>query len=475
MFEHIDAGFAKLQGKKVLVIGDIILDSNLLSTVERISPEAPVPVAKYTKETFFLGGAANVAANVAALGLDVTLIGGIGSDSYGEQVKTLCKEKQITLNPVMISQTTVKKRIIARGSQLVRLDYEELSPVDFTKISPLLQDIDSYDVILISDYQKGIVTSDVISCLEKLSAYVAADTKPGTFTEFSHFSLVKPNFAEAVGIAQRLGNTAVFENTDADLVKLGTFLRAELKTDLLITRSDKGATFVGDEIIHRRSQAQEVADVTGGGDTCLAIFACLHASGVPIDVCLEIMNAAAHITVSHVGIYAPSIEEITAQIQGGLLFTNWNDARKRIEAMQALGKKVVFTNGCFDILHRGHITYLHEAKQEGDFLVIGLNSDSSVKKLKGPLRPIIDQESRAFVLSHLQSVDMVVLFEEDTPIELLKVLRPDVFVKGGDYTPDKLPEIPVVESWGGTWKILSVIDGHSTTKIVERIQADKNV
>lgn len=465
----------KIKNLKVLVIGDIILDKYYYTKVNRISPEAPIPIAKYEKQESILGGAANVAKNLSRLGCITYLIGQVGNDLEGKEIENLLKEEKITFKKIEIEENTISKiRIISKGNQLLRLDFEKTNiKINTNKIISYVDEIKGIiDMVIVSDYQKGIVTKELINYLKNLNKYIAIDTKPGNFQDFENFSLIKPNFKEAIGIARTLGDDSIYTNTNKDIEKLGIFLKKRLKANILITRSEKGASYIGKEISHSKTEVSEVVDVTGAGDTSLAVFSVLDFLNIKKEEALKIMNVAAKITVSHIGTYSPNLEDIKKE----LLFediTNiipYNDIESVSNKLKDNKKKIVFTNGCFDLIHKGHISYLNKAKKFGDILIVGINSDKSVRKLKGKKRPIIDEESRAFVLSNLKAVDYVVIFEEDDPRLLIEKVKPNIHVKGGDYKKDEMIETKTVEKYGG--KVLIIKSGceYSTTKIESKIK-----
>ena len=467
--------FKKIQELRVLIIGDLILDKYYDTDVERLSPEAPIPVARYKKQKIILGGAANVALNVSKFAKKTYLIGQIGADKEGTEIRKETSKNNINLFPIITSSKTISKiRIMSKSNQLLRLDFEDKN----LKIEPkkVIKEIKSIlnkiDIIIISDYQKGTISKEVIDFLRKQNKYISIDTKPGHFRDFKGFSLIKPNFDEAVGIAKKLGSEYKFKNSDEDLEKLGKYLKEKLKSNILITRSEKGATYIGRKVFHSESDVSNVSDVTGAGDTCIAIFSVLDYLKCDTSTALEIMNAAAKITVSQLGTYAPNISEIKSELVkeefNSLL--NREQVLRINQKLKKEKKKIVFTNGCFDLLHKGHMHLLSEAKKQGDVLIVGINSDSTVKKLKGKNRPILDEVTRAYMLSNLKSVDYVIVFEEETPKKLISLLRPDVHVKGGDYKVKDLPETKIVKKYGGKVIIVKLLDKTSTTNIVKKIR-----
>ena len=469
--------FDKFAGLKVLVIGDVMLDRYYFTDVNRISPEAPIPVAKFSSKKDVLGGAANVALNVSKLGCETFLVGCIGDDDNGTAFRELVDDESIKFTPVVCDMKTITKiRVVSSGSQLLRLDFED----DFDKlkssVDDILEGIESLvakvDLVIVSDYRKGMISSSVINYLKGLDKYVAIDTKPGVFTDFNGFNLIKPNFNEAVGIAEKLGVGRGFENIDSDVEELGLFLREKLGANILITRSSKGASFIcEDGVFHERVENSEVIDVTGAGDTSISVFSLLDFLGVDRGKSLKVLNAAAKVTVSHLGSYSPDVFEIKQNLQVQELenILEGDSLDFVLSRLRKEGKRIVFTTGCFDILHKGHISYLNKAASFGDVLIVGVNSDDSVRRLKGKGRPIVDEYSRAFVLSNLKGVDYVVIFDEDTPVELIEEVRPDIHVKCGDYKIEDLPEAKIVEKYGGKIELIDFEDGFSTSDIIDKV------
>lgn len=468
----------RVKSLNVLVVGDIILDKYYFTEVSRISPEAPVPIARFDREKLVLGGAGNVALNLKKLNVsNVSIIGVIGADLDGKKIRDEFNLNGINFSPVFSGEDTISKtRIISQGKQLLRLDFEK--PAEFSDskselvIKEIKSSINKFDIVLVSDYVKGVVSKKVLDYLKTTGKFLVADTKSKLISNYSNFNLITPNFTETCEISRMLGFNDKVLNENYSIENVGNYIRKKLNSNLLITRSERGVSFVGDKISHANIETSQVYDVTGAGDTCVAIFSVLNYLGYDIKNSLDLMNAAAKITVSKVGNYAPSFDEIKKEflIEEFDYVLSKESMFERINLLKREKKKIVFTNGCFDILHKGHISYLQDAKNEGDILIVGLNSDASVRRLKGERRPIIDEASRAFVLSNLKCVDYVVIFEEDTPCELIGYLKPDIHVKGGDYKKEDLPETKVVESYGGSVKILRFIDNNSTTDIVEKIK-----
>ena len=468
----------KIKNLNVLVLGDIILDKYYFTDVSRISPEAPVPIAKFKSEKNVLGGAGNVALNLKALGVNnVYSIGIIGVDNAGKKIQEIFKENLIKFVPILGKCDTITKtRIVSDNKQLLRLDFEEdcNNNSNLTKqiISEISQIKDNLDIIIVSDYCKGCINSEILEYLKTTGVFLVADTKSTDILNFSNFNLITPNFKETCKIAKSLGYSQEIVNENLSIETVGKFISKKINCSLLLTRSEKGVSLIDEQVTHCNIEKTSVFDVTGAGDTCASIFSCLYYLKYDKKSSLELMNAAGKLTISNIGNYAPSFSEIKKEYlkeEFDYVLTQ-KDAVIKLKELKSEGKKIVFTNGCFDILHKGHISYLSDAKAQGDILVVGINSDSSVRKLKGESRPIIDENSRSFVLSNLKAVDYVVIFDEDTPCEIIELLKPDIHVKGGDYKKEDMPETSVVENYGGEVRILKFIDNNSTSKIIEKIQ-----
>lgn len=462
---------------KVLVVGDLILDKYLFTDVNRVSPEAPVPVARFSHEKSYVGGAGNVAYNVSKYVDEVYFIGQKGNDLEGDKLTDIFDEKNIIFSPVIIDENTITKtRIISRNSQLIRLDFEKsnLEIESNLVISKIKYLIDKVDLVIVSDYNKGLISKGVLDYLRKVNKYVSLDVKPGRFESFENISLVKPNFSEAVSLAKQKNSKLSFENTDKNVEELGYFLSKEYKANFLITRSENGASYIGEEIVHNKIEISELRDVTGAGDTCISLFSLCDYLNLDLSKSLLLMNLAAKISIRHIGTYSPSFMELKNEIEKEE-FDNIISKEKIgdiLPSLRAKNKRIVFTNGCFDLIHKGHVDYLNKAKKTGDILIVGINSDESIKRLKGSSRPIIDEDSRAFVLSNLKSVDYVIVFDEGTPENLLEIIKPDYLVKGGDYELSEVVGKSYVESYGGCVKTIPVSkkDEHSTSTIIDKIK-----
>jgi D-beta-D-heptose 7-phosphate kinase / D-beta-D-heptose 1-phosphate adenosyltransferase len=474
----------------VVVVGDVMLDVYFMGQVRRISPEAPVPVVHVREKTNTLGGAGNTSLNLAGLKCKTTLVGVCGADDSGTRLRQIVAAKKITDQIVEIADhpTTTKTRVIGQGQQLVRLDEENLLTPSkvvhdqlFTRIQKI---INTADAVILSDYGKGVLYNDfnqkIIDQCKKSKIPVIIDPKGKNWKPYRGATCITPNTAEVELAAGLEANSA--ENT---LINAATRLCKSHKLDrLLLTRGAKGMCLIEPENQPTPipATAKEVYDVSGAGDTVIATLAACIASGMEFSAAAVIANIAAGIVVGKLGSQAIHLPELNAALKrhmsggdnsGGKNVT-LDAARIQVKAWQAGGEKVVFTNGCFDLLHPGHIHILNQSREAGDRLVVGLNTDASIKSIKGPSRPIVSEQDRADVLAALGCVDLVILFDEDTPLNLIKSLKPDVLAKGADYTIDQVVGYDVVQSYGGQVHLIPLLEGHSTTKIVNRLNGSPN-
>lgn len=462
----------------ILVIGDLMIDEYLWGSCERISPEAPVQVVDIKKETKVLGGAGNVINNLVSLGAKVSVMSVIGNDEAGHEVKTMLD--QIEVKTFLVEQkgrkTSRKTRLMASHSQVVRYDKESKNNINFDSVnklySKLQEKINAYDIILLSDYAKGVLTDDliqkVITYANKNNTKVLVDPKGEDFSKYSGAYLLTPNKKEA-----ELASNIKIENEDR-LKEVLLKQKEDVNVSIpLVTLSENGiAVLVDDKVETKPTVAREVYDVTGAGDTVLASLGFAISLGYDIFKAVEFANLAAGVVVGKIGSATTTmdeIEEYQASLHKSsieLHIKTRKEIKKIANRLREQNKKIVFTNGCFDILHKGHVSYLNTAKSFGDVLILGLNSDDSVKRLKGENRPINSQEDRAFILSALECVDYVVIFDEDTPYELISKVKPDVLVKGADYEGKEVVGSDIaVET-----KLVTFVDGKSTTKTIEKIQ-----
>ena len=458
----------------VLVIGDLMLDKYWHGATDRISPEAPVPVVKVKDVDVRAGGAANVALNIAALNSGVQLAGLVGQDAEAEELSALVRACGVDafLLPAESAPTITKLRIMSRHQQLLRLDQEELfSEADAQQIHGQVDDwLADSKVVILSDYAKGTLQScpSLIAKARKAGCAVLIDPKGTDFSKYTGATLLTPNMSEFEAVVGRC-------TSEDEVVSGATQIIRDFKLEaLLVTRSEKGMTlfFADREPVYFAANAQSVFDVTGAGDTVIATLATGLASGLELADAVEIANIAAGIAVSKLGTETVSLAELNQAIE-----RYFGDENQKVVTesklvsllahAKASGQKVVFTNGCFDILHPGHVSYLNAARKLGDKLIVAVNSDASVSRLKGPSRPINNLEHRMHVLGGLASVDWVVAFEEDTPARLIEALGPDILVKGGDYKVEDIAGADSVLAAGGEVRVLNFEDGYSTTGIIK--------
>jgi D-beta-D-heptose 7-phosphate kinase / D-beta-D-heptose 1-phosphate adenosyltransferase len=473
--------------RRVLVVGDLMLDRYLTGSVGRISPEAPVPVLRLGGERVVAGGAANVARNLIGLGLSVAVAGVRGDDADGSALTALLDAAGMDRAAVLVDPgrpTTSKTRVVASGQQMLRIDSEDTAalsaPLADALVQAVLARLPDVQVLLLSDYAKGVLSAEVCARLIDAAASrglpVLVDPKGRDFSRYRGATLLTPNRAE---LALATGADA----TDLDgLLAQGEVLRAALGLrQLVVTLGELGMALLdGDHPQPTRvpAVAREVFDVSGAGDTVIASIAAGLAAGLdPIDTA-HLANLAAGVVVGHRGTAAITAAELAAAIAGEAALEQAAKVRtlagmrSQVDAWRAAGERVVFTNGCFDLLHVGHVTYLERARRHGQRLVVGLNTDRSVRALKGPARPLIGEQDRARVLAALAAVDGVVLFDEDTPIELIRALRPDVLAKGADYREDEVVGAAEVKAWGGQVVLVPLVAEQSTSAIVARMHPD---
>ena len=465
-----------LSKSNIVVFGDVMLDRYVSGSVDRVSPEAPVPVLKPIKEEIRLGGAANVALNLSSLGSKVSLIGISGKDSSSAQILKLLKENKIKSELVKSSLPTITKlRLLSSKQQLLRVDNEEEFTKDDWSSAKRRFDksisLKGNNLLIISDYGKGTLQDipAIIRKAKKLKKTVLVDPKGDNFSKYKGADVITPNFSEFTGEVGPVKNEREI-TTKAKLLIKSLNLGA-----LLVTRGSDGMTLFNKEkgkVVRSDfpTQAKEVFDVSGAGDTVIASLAAALSAGFDMSSAVKLANVAAGIVVGKSGTATASLSEIEPHFSGEELISSLSEVKKRSSMLKQDRKRVVFTNGCFDILHAGHVHYLEEAKKLGDELVVGLNSDSSVKSLKGKGRPVNNLEQRAKVLSSLRCVDKVVSFSDETPLKLIKAIKPDVLVKGGDYKVKGVVGHKEIKSWGGVVKIIPLVPGLSTTKIIKKLR-----
>jgi len=468
---------------KVLVVGDVMLDRYIFGEVNRISPEAPVPILRHAQRLERAGGAANVTMNLAGLGVKSYLAGFWGKDNERTLLEGLLKTADVDTTAMLATDraTTSKTRIVGRNQQLMRLDIDPDVRPTAAEMQQLTERavalIPQMNAVVLSDYDKGTLSRElcetVIRTARSAGIPVLADPKTSDLSKYSGATTVCPNLGE---LAQATGIPA--NDLDA-MLKAGQQQMIEHGFEFMtVTMSEKGIRVLrAESSFHSAAQAREVADVSGAGDTVIATLACGLASGLDVETTVQLANMAAAIVVGKRGTVPVHAEELIAQLtqststQAAEKILDLERAVRRVAEWRAVGETVVFTNGCFDILHVGHITLLEECRRFGSKLIVGLNTDASVCALKGPSQPIVGERDRARILAALAATDAVVLFAEETPLELIRALKPDVLVKGGDYTVESVVGHEEVAGWGGRVEIVPTVAGYSTANIVKKLSS----
>ena len=464
----------------ILVVGDLMIDHYLWGSTDRISPEAPVQVVNVAKETAVLGGAGNVVNNLHALGASVSVASVIGQDEIGKELLMMLKSRGVKTEGLVTQegrQTSKKSRVIASNQQILRYDKESKEDITDTSVQNIItaikKDMFLYDMIILSDYGKGVLTpvlcQEIIALASSLNKKVLVDPKGTDYSKYKGAHFLTPNKKEACEA------TGIEIKDDASLLQAGEWLRKECDLELsMITLSEDGIAIFDDEMHKVPTVAREVFDVTGAGDTVIASLAFAISSGQDVVSSAKFANAAAAVVVGKIGSATATMDEIEEyestlhKSSSDMHIKTRPELEKCVLSAKNRKQKVVFTNGCFDILHLGHVKYLEVAKSFGDILIVGLNADSSVTKLKGPTRPVNPEYDRAYLLAALEVVDYVVIFSEETPHDLIKMIAPDVLVKGGDYEGKAV----VGTEFACELKLVDFVDGKSTTKTIERIQKD---
>ena len=460
---------------RVLVAGDVMLDRYWSGSSGRISPEAPVPVVNINESVDRAGGAANVALNIASLGASVTLAGVVGNDDASEILRNILEQHGINQQFEVFPgyKTITKLRVLSRHQQLIRLDFEDETALDVAEkfqksVEKIVKD---FDVLVLSDYNKGSLhqVQPLVAAARKLGVAVLVDPKGHDFEKYQGASLLTPNLSEFEAIVGKCVD-------DEDLFRKAEQLRQQLKLDvLLVTRSEKGMTLLQQDqsAITFPTKARDVYDVTGAGDTVIGVLAASLAAGSGFQAAAQLANTAAGIVVGRLGAASVNSDELkrassdSFQLDFHQKIVSLEELKREVAFSRDNGQKIVMTNGCFDILHAGHVQYLSEAVARGDRLIVAVNDDDSVKRLKGDSRPINSIAQRMEVLAALGSVDWVISFSEDTPENLICNVLPDLLVKGGDYKPDEIAGANCVIENGGKVEILSLRDGCSTSNIIE--------
>jgi D-beta-D-heptose 7-phosphate kinase / D-beta-D-heptose 1-phosphate adenosyltransferase len=478
----IESGFAEL---RILVIGDVMLDRSIWGDVDRISPEAPVPVLRSVRTTTAPGGAANVAMNLVGLGVKAAQAGFWGNDAEMRELTALLTPAGVDFSGMVVSahSTISKTRIVSRNQQLLRLDVESADPHPAAEHQSLLErtleSVRTADAVILSDYDKGALSAElcqaVIALARERGIPVLVDPKGRDFSKYAGATTICPNLQE-LGLV-----TGVDRHNLTELLAAAQRLVSQLGIDYMtVTMSEKGIRILyPDSVFHSPTRAREVFDVTGAGDTVVATLAASLAGGLDTETAVGLANIAAGIVVAKSGTAPISRNELVAEFTASTQMKSPNKILDlqhllvRLAEWRANGDRIVFTNGCFDILHVGHITLLEQCREFGDKVIIGLNSDASVSRLKGPTRPLVGEKERARVLAALGSTDAVIVFDESTPLELIRCVRPDVLVKGGDYTTATIVGADDVVTWGGRVEIVPTVIGASTTSTIRKMATNQ--
>ncbi|MBV8069343.1 MAG: D-glycero-beta-D-manno-heptose 1-phosphate adenylyltransferase [Acidobacteriaceae bacterium] len=472
----------RARAARVVVLGDVMLDQQVKGSAQRLSPEAPVPVLRPVSRLYAAGGAANVALNVAAMGVSTTLIGVTGCDQAADTLAGLLDRHERLTNRVHCAQgrvTTLKIRYVCGGQQLLRVDEEDTSPVSANDqaqlIGSLREVMGEAQVLILSDYRKGVLCdgmlASAIDLAREAGAKIVVDPKLADLTAYAHATVITPNEHEAQA------STGIDTSTDAGAAAAAQAIMERTGIQaVVVTRASKGLTMMeaGQVAQHISTDAREVADVSGAGDTFVAALSVALAGGARLCTAARLANVGAGIAVARHGTTVVS----DADIENTLVLRDLTTTDKKIVTLQEaaacartwrrLGVAVGFTNGCFDLVHPGHVRLLASARASCDRLIVGLNSDSSVRRLKGHSRPLQNEVARATVLASLAAVDLVVIFEEDTPIDLINAIEPALLVKGADYRRDQVVGADLVETWGGEVMLVQLEEGHSTSTLVSR-------
>ncbi len=480
VLELLEAGFRNL---RVLVVGDVMIDRYIVGDVERISPEAPVPVLRQARAYSRPGGAANVAMNLAGLGCKTTLAGFVGADPHAAELRELMLSSAVDVNALVESTlpTIAKTRVVSRTQQLMRIDVESRDDYPSSDCQALethaVAAVAGVHAVILSDYAKGALSKAlcqaVIAAAGARGIPVLADPKTRDLSKYAGATTICPNLHELSTA------TGVEFHQTGDLLKAGRALLADLSIEFLtVTMSEKGIRVLradGADEYHSPARAREVFDVSGAGDTVIATLAAGLAGGLRVESAVELANIAAGVVVAKLGTVPVAAHEIVAEltVSSGVASADKvldrDRAVARVQEWRASGEKIVFTNGCFDLLHIGHITLLEDCRRFGSKLVVGMNTDRSVSELKGPSRPIVGQNERTRVMAALGAVDLVVMFDDETPLDLIRAMRPDVLVKGGDYSVETVVGHEDVIAAGGRVEIVPTVEGFSTSNIVRKM------
>lgn len=478
MNQHVK--WLKDRSPRILVVGDVMMDRYLWGSSERISPEAPVPVVDVVRELDSLGGAANVMNNLLMLGARVTAVAVVGQDKAGSDLRTVLQHKGIATSGIITEpgrQTPEKTRVLVTHQQILRFDKESTVEIqkntELALLNALFEDPEPLQAVLISDYDKGLLTTSltqaIIQWARQRSLPVLVDPKGTNYLKYRGATLITPNRKEA---AQWIGFPI---DSDASLRQAGESLKQKLDLrHAIITLSEEGLALFSNGMTLVRSVAKEVYDVTGAGDTVLATLGFALACDLPIEEAAQLANRAAAVVVGKLGSATTTVDEmlgmksktsITSDPEKPTIHSS-ESIEPIAQELQRQGQRIVFTNGCFDLLHRGHVKYLQASRRCGDVLIVGINSNKSVQQLKGPQRPVVDEEDRAYIVNALACVDYVVLFEGETPYQLIHRIRPDVLTKGSDYSGKPIVGSDAVEEV----RLISFLEGRSTSQTIDHIQ-----
>ena len=471
------------KSQHALVIGDVMLDRYLIGSVGRISPEAPVPIVLLNQQNERAGGAANVAANLALLGIKTHMIGCVGDDSEGVTLVKLMQQIAIDTSGIYISKnrpTIAKTRVLSGHQQMLRLDQESNSTFNADENAGLNAAIKQQlalkpSVVILSDYAKGLLSEAtckaIIAQCKASNITVLVDPKGRDYSKYSGATALTPNKKET---AEACDTTI----DDADLIHKASLLKQQLQLEFLaVTRGEEGISLIDEKTHHLPAIAKQVFDVSGAGDTVIATLAAGLMHNLSVLQSLQLANIAAAVVVGKVGtvpISQVDLLEALASQQGSAQANKVCDLdalNLKVNAWKSANQKIVFTNGCFDLLHAGHVTYLEAAKKRGDKLILGLNTDRSVSAIKGPTRPVVHENDRARVLAALESVDAVILFDEDTPLNLINAIKPNVIAKGSDYNAEQVVGGKEVRSWGGEIALIDLVEGRSTSNIIKKMNS----
>ncbi len=472
----------RLARARVLVVGDVMLDRYVYGSVERMSPEAPVPVLRQSGERAMAGGAGNVARNIAALGGTALLIGLVGDDAAGRELSALLGEAH-RVAPRLITDparpTTLKTRFIAGRQQLLRVDGEAPNPAAGgtaqALVAALKEMLPGADVVLLSDYAKGVLSEEVlphaIALARGAGKRLIVDPKSRDFHRYAGADLLTPNRGELAAATAVAG-----EDDDSVAAAARQAIASAGVGAVLVTRSERGMTLVenGREPLHLPAEAREVFDVSGAGDTVIATLAAALAAGTGLPQAARLANTAAGIATGKLGTAVVHPADLLGALQARTVLASeakvvaLETALERVQRWRAAGERIAFTNGCFDLIHPGHVSLLGQARAAADRLVVGLNSDASVRRLKGEGRPVQNETARGIVLASMGAVDLVLIFDEDTPIGLIEAIRPEVLVKGADYRLEQVVGADIVQGYGGRVVLADLLAGHSTTGTIAR-------